>query len=89
MPHLDFTPNLKRLVDCPAGDHAGTTVREVLEAAFAQRPQTRGYVLDDQGALRKHMVVFVNDCQVLDRRGLSDAVGPTDAIFVMQALSGG
>lgn len=87
--HLDFTPNLRRHVACPAGVFAGATVRAVLEAAFEGQPGPRAYVLDDQGALRTHVMVFVNGQTVLDRRGLSDAVGPDDRVFVMQALSGG
>ncbi len=89
MAHLAFTPNLARLVSVPEGAFAGGTVREVLEAAFATRPDVRGYVLDDQGALRKHVMVFVNGEQVNDRIRLDDAVEPEGDVFVMQALSGG
>lgn len=45
--------------------------------------------MDDQGALRRHMAVFVDGRQIKDRRGLSDAVGETSEVYVMQALSGG
>lgn len=84
-----FTENLAR--HCPVRDLevSGTTVREVLEAAFRVLPAVRSYVLDDQGALRKHMAVFVDSEQVGDRRGLSDAVGPDSSIDIIQALSGG
>ena len=89
MVELAFTPNLERLVACPAGRWPGASLREVLDAAFAERPRARGYVLDDRGALRKHMVVFINGEQAVDRTGLSDPLSPGDAVFVMQALSGG
>lgn len=89
MATVEFTPNLQRILDCPTGDHAGDTVRSVLDAAFAERPKVRSYVLDDQGAVRKHVVIFVNGAQIVDRIALSDAVGPDDQLFVMQALSGG
>ena len=89
MASLSFTPNLSRLVCCPEGEHPGDTVADVLEAAFATRPETRGYVLDERGALRKHMVVFIDGEQAQDRRHLSDPVGPDAVVFVMQALSGG
>jgi hypothetical protein len=89
VPHLAFTPNLARLVSVPEGTFGGGTVREVLESAFATRPDVRGYVLDDQGALRKHVMVFVDGQQVLDRTRLDDPVGPAGEVFVMQALSGG
>ena len=56
---------------------------------FASRPALRGYVLDDQGALRRHVAVYVNGRLVDDRTGLTDPVGPRDEIYVFQALSGG
>lgn len=68
---------------------SGTTVREVLDAYFAEHPAVRSYVLDDQGALRKHMMIFVDGEQVVDRQGLGDSVGPNAEVYVMQALSGG
>jgi hypothetical protein len=49
----------------------------------------RGYVLDDQGALRRHVAVYVNGLPARDRVGLSDPVGPRDEIHVFQALTGG
>lgn len=68
---------------------SGGTVREVLDALFSAYPQLRGYVLDDQGALRHHMVIFVDGRQVQDRVHLGDPVAETSEIYVMQALSGG
>lgn len=89
MPRVNFTTNLQRHIACPPGDASGSTVREVLDAVFATNEVARGYVLDDQGALRKHMVVFVDGEQVRDRDGLSDPVKADGQIYVMQALSGG
>ena len=89
MATVSFTPNLKRHVACPVAEAPGATVREVLDRVFADNPQLRGYVLDDQAGLRRHMSVFVDGQQVKDRAGLSDAVAPDAAIFVAQALSGG
>lgn len=84
-----FTPNLRRHVECPTEEVGGSTVRAVLDAVFASNPRLRTYVLDDQGALRYHMVVFIDGNQIEDRKGLSDAVRPTSEVYVMQALSGG
>ncbi len=89
MATVAFTQNLRRHVDCPDTQAAGATVREVLDAVFAQHPRIRPYVLDDQGALRRHMSIFVDGKQVEDRVGLCDAVGPAAELYVMQALSGG
>ena len=89
MPRVSFTPNLNRHLDCPAADVEGATLRETLEAVFVDNPRLRGYVLDDQGAIRRHVAVFVDNEPVVDRGGLSDPVRADSEVFVMQALSGG
>jgi hypothetical protein len=89
MAKVAFTPNIQRHVRCPPTEAAGATVREVLERVFAENPRARGYVLDDQGALRRHMIVFVDGVALRDRAGLSDPVAPTSSIYVFQSLSGG
>ena len=89
MPNIAFTPNIQRHVHCPPGKVSGGTVRDVLEAAFAGNERARGYVLDEQGSVRQHMVIFVNGQPIRDRTGLSDPVPPDGEVYVMQALSGG
>lgn len=89
MATVSFTPNLERHVECPTQAVEGDSVGAVLGAVFAANPRLRGYVLDDQGALRRHMMVFVDGQQIADRERLSDPVRPTSEIYVMQALSGG
>jgi hypothetical protein len=89
MPTVSFTPNIQRHVNCPTSTVGGDTVRQVLDAVFEGNPRARGYVLDDQGAVRAHMVVFVDGRQVRDRQGLSDRVQPNAEVYVAQALSGG
>ena len=69
MLRVTFTPNLQRHVPAPPSSVEGRTVREALNAVFATNPNLRGYVLDDQGGLRHHMVVFVNARQIQDRAG--------------------
>ncbi len=89
VPRVTFTANLRRHVDCPSADVPGATVGEALAAVFARSPAIRGYIVDDQGALRRHVVVFVGGEAVRDRVGLTDAVAPGAEIAGMQALSGG
>ncbi len=89
MARVVFTQNLQRHVACPPSDVTGATVRAVLDAVFAGNERARGYVLDEHGALRKHMIVFVNGAQVRDRDGLADPVPPDGEVYVLQALSGG
>jgi len=89
MPTVTFTPNLQRHVDCPPQHVEAASVRAALEQVFAGNARARGYVLDDDGALRHHMIIFVDGAPVRDRRGLGDAVRQDSSIYVMQALSGG
>ena len=89
MARVSFTANLQRHVRAPDAEVTGSTVREVLDAVFAGNPKLRGYVVDESGALRQHMNVFLNGAQVGDRSGLSDQVADDDELYVMQALSGG
>lgn len=89
MPHVVFTPALQRHVACPPADVEGGTVREALDRVFGGNPRARSYVLDEQGALRKHMVIFVDGEVIQDRARLSDGVDMDSQIYVMQALSGG
>ena len=64
-------------------------MREALEAVFRTNERLRGYVLDDQAALRRHMAVVVDGRPLSDRVHLSDPVSAASAIYVLQALSGG
>jgi len=89
MPRVSFTANLQRHVPCPPCTVPGRTAREALENALASVPRLRGYILDEHGELRHHMVVFVNGQACADRRGLGDPVAEADEVAVMQALSGG
>jgi molybdopterin synthase sulfur carrier subunit len=89
MPTVLFTSALQRFLPVPAQQVAGETVGGALAAVFASRPALRGYVLDDQGALRRHVAIYVGGQPVKDRVGLTDPVGPCDEIYVFQALSGG
>lgn len=89
MVEVTFANAFRRHVACPTASVAGETVGEVLAAYFGRHPQVRGYVLDDVGAVRKHVAVFVNDDLITDRTSLGDVVSAGDRIHVFQALSGG
>jgi sulfur-carrier protein len=89
MAKVVFTPNVQRHVALPEAEASGRTVRDVLEAVFTDNPQARGYVLDDQSGLRKHMTIFVDGRMIRDRARLTDAVGESSTVYVFQALSGG
>lgn len=89
MPRIAFTPHLKRHLDCPEREVPGTSVRDALEAVFRDNPKLRGYILDDRGVVRQHVMIFLNGQPILDRHTQSDAANPDSEIFIMQALSGG
>ncbi len=52
-------------------------------------PMIERYVLDEQGAVRKHVAVFVNNEMIAKRNDLSQPLTDSDAVWVIQALSGG
>ena len=89
MPTVSFTSALQRFLPAPSTEVEGATVADALGAVFAARPALRGYVLDDQGALRRHVAIYVNGRPVRDRERLTDPVGRDDEIYVFQALTGG
>ncbi|HUG99456.1 MAG TPA: MoaD/ThiS family protein [Gammaproteobacteria bacterium] len=89
MPHVTFTPNLRRHLDAPPLEVAGDTVAAVFAQVFRRQPELRGYLLDDQGRLRRHVAVFVDGRRVRDTDTLGDAVAPASEVCVVQALSGG
>ncbi len=89
MASVAFTENIQRHVCCPTCEVSGSTVREVLESVFVDNERVRGYILDDQGGLRRHMIIFIDGRAIRDRENLTDPVPETAEVFVMQALSGG
>lgn len=89
MPTVEFAPALTRHVACPRQDVPAASLADVLDAAFAAAPALRPYVLDEQGAVRKHVAVFVNGEMIPSRTDLTRALQPQDRVHVIQALTGG
>ncbi|MBI1281673.1 MAG: molybdenum cofactor biosynthesis protein MoaD [Anaerolineaceae bacterium] len=91
MPNVHFTTHLQRFFPTlQQGTQAdGQTVAEVVRSLEQQHPGLAAYIVDEQGALRKHVNIFVNDELVIDRQKLSDVVGQKTRVFIFQALSGG
>jgi hypothetical protein len=89
MARLIFTGQLKRFVETPELDTDAPTLRLALEEAFRFIPRLRGYIVDEQGHLRPHMVIFIDGRRSKDRTALSDPVMPDSQVYVLQALSGG
>ena len=64
----------------------GATLTELLADLDRQFPGLRFRVIDEQDKMRPHMRFFVNGEQVLST---NIALAPTDAVCLVQALSGG
>ena len=64
---------------------AGATVAEVLAALEREQPALEGWILDERGALRRHINVFVRG----ERGGPGTPVGAEDRVDVLPAISGG
>jgi sulfur-carrier protein len=89
MAHIFFAASIQRHVATPEREIDARTVGQAFEAVFTEHPRLRGYILDDQGALRKHLSVFVDGQPMRDRLHLSDVLGEESRVYVVQALSGG
>jgi molybdopterin converting factor small subunit len=63
----------------------GATVVEVMKALEARHPEVRGWILDERGAIRRHINVFVNG----ERGGEATAVAAGDRVEVLPAITGG
>ena len=64
----------------------GATLAEVFADLDRGFPGIRFRVIDEQGAIRAHIKVFVNRVQAA---GLDRRLAPTDEVLVVAALSGG
>jgi molybdopterin converting factor small subunit len=63
----------------------GTDVGELLRELERAHPALRGWILDERGAIRRHINVFVAG----ERGDIDTAVGDGDAVDVLPAISGG
>lgn len=92
MPYVKMTQHLfryfpqlaNRTITVPAG-----SVADILRAINEIAPGFTDYVLDEHGALRRHVNLSINDSLVIDKKTLSDRVPDDGTVYIFQALSGG
>lgn len=90
MPYVKFTKSLDRFFpDLADVTVEAKTVADVVAAVDARFPGLASYIVDERGALRRHVNIFVGDELVYDRDTLSDPVKPDSRVYIFQALSGG
>ena len=84
------TVRLRNPLKEKAGDRAehavsGATVLDALRELERAEPGLDGWILDERGAIRRHINVFVNG----EPGGAETAVGEDDRVDVLPAISGG
>ena len=89
MAQLHFPINLSRQIMCPDAVIEASNVAELLRQYFSQHPKVKSYILDDQGTVRKHVVILIDGINMRDREYLTDKLKAHSEVHVFQALSGG
>ena len=90
MPRVVFTRHLVRFF--PAlrdGEFEGATLAEVIASLERAHPGLAAYLVDDRGAIRKHVNVFLGDDLLPDRERLDAPLPAGATVSIFQALSGG
>ncbi len=90
MIRVTFPPHLRRFIELPDECQAGgDDVRSVLNELEDKFPGLAGYLLHENGSLRQHVNLFLDERLITDRTGLSDTTKGIQELVIMQALSGG
>lgn len=69
----------------PLHDVEGSTVAEALDDLFARLPGLRGHIVEETGAVRPHVSVFVDG----DQADMSTQVREGSELRILHAVSGG
>jgi molybdopterin converting factor small subunit len=67
----------------------GSTALEAVQNAVKKYPQLKFHVFDDDGNLRRHINLFVNDVHVRDLNGNLTRVGEEDVVRILASAAGG
>ncbi len=90
MPTVKFTSNLKRFYpDLAPLQVEGRVMSDVLNEIEAKYTGLTNYIIDDNGALRQHVNIYIGNDLIQDREALSDPLVDEDEVYIMQAISGG
>ena len=68
---------------------AGRTLADVFADIERRHPGFRGRVLDDRGAIRSYVNVYVGDTDARGSGGLDTAVPDGSEVMVIPAMAGG
>lgn len=70
-------------------DGDAATVEELFERLGAEHSGVRDRALDEHGAIRPHVNVFVNSESVKDAEGEATRLKDGDEVWILAAVSGG
>ena len=65
------------------------SVRAALADLERRYPTLHRNIVDETGAVRRHINVFVNSSNMRDREGLDTVLSPGDVVTIPPAVSGG
>jgi adenylyltransferase/sulfurtransferase len=68
---------------------SGSTALEAVQSAVEKFPALKFHVFDNDGNLRRHIYLFVNDVNVKELSGKETAVGEQDVVRILAAAAGG
>lgn len=85
-----FSNHLRRFVDLPDSfESDSSTVKELIDQLEEAFPGVSSYLLHENGCVRQHVNIFLDNRMVKDRNSLSDSLEQVSEVAIMQALSGG
>ena len=67
----------------------GSTVASIIESIESQFPGIKSRLLDETGALRRFVNIYVNGEDVRFLQGLGTAVNENDELSIVPAIAGG
>jgi sulfur-carrier protein len=86
MPRVVLAGSIRQLVGgLGAVDVGGETAGAVVRALEETYPALRGWVVDERGALRRHVKLFLRGAGV----GLDAPIGADEELHIVAAISGG
>ncbi len=92
MPRVEMTQHLYRffpqLSQNPLVVPAGSVIKAIV-AINEIAPGFTDYLLDDNGALRRHVNLSIDGRMIIDKATLSDQIPENGTVYIFQALSGG
>lgn len=90
MLEIQFTSHLRRLISLPETVEVDApTVSAALDRLAELAPGIDSYLRHEDGSLRQHVNIFLDEQFLRDRQRQSDSTDGVSRLFIMQALSGG